>query len=197
MTAAFDDFEDPEEAAESVAGAAYGRVLLLKGALLLLAFTGCLAALAGDYVFGVLALRLVPQRAFGFLASFMAVELYLIASGQARARRERRGQDAGLPEGERHLAALDRMRAPVPPPWWRAGPRSWRLWAGLLIRGLYSGCAALVLVSAFGPLAGGLGAAAFTVAAIAARAGVTRQFKAAVDAMAFTDPRPPRDTPEA
>ena len=82
------------------------------------------------------------------------------------------------------------------PAWWQSGARSRRFWLGALVRAVYSLCAALVLVSHFGLAAGIAAAAAFTVALLAAQAGTGAASARALAAVAFIDPRPPRDTPE-
>jgi FtsH-binding integral membrane protein len=198
MTAmGMDDEFDPEELAEDTADRAYKRVVRGKTARLL-AVTGLTVAfLAGDYVFGVMALWLVPRVLSWVLAAFMAVEFYGMAEVSVRSRREQRRQDAGLSQGERNLAFLDRQHERPPTVlWWQAGTRSPRLWLGLIIRAAYSACAGLVLVTSFGAAAGTVAAVAFTAGVLVMRTGLGPAMRGAVAALAFADPRPPRDTPE-
>lgn len=191
-----DDF-DPEELAKQTADRAYLRVVIGKSAALLAVMALALAFMAGDYVFGAMALWLVPRTLSWALAAFMAIELYVMAEGFVQSRRKQRGQDAGLSEGERTLASLDELRTRPPTvPWWRAGANSSQLWLGLVMRAIYSACAGLVLVTSFGTLAGFIAGAAFTVGVLVLRASLTGLLKPVIGALTFVDPRPPRDTPE-
>lgn len=191
-----DDF-DPEELAEETATRAYMRVLIGKGAVMILTVGLWLAFIAGDYAFGVKALWLVPRPLSWLLSAFMAVEFYAMTGDQVRFRRERRRQETGRSREERTLASVERLRErPLAVPWWRAGARSPWLWLGLVIRGVYSACAGLVLVSSFSPAAASVALVAFTAGGMIVRARVVAATAGAAGAVAFTDPRPPRDTPE-
>jgi hypothetical protein len=194
-----DDGFDFEETAEDLAAGAYRHVVFRRQAALMLLAAASAGLAVADYAFGVAALRLMPAWLAEAASAFMAVEFYTWLSGYARTRRERIAASAGLLEGERALASLDRLKAatrPLPLPWWRCGPRSRRFWHGLLIRGAYSACAALVLVSYLGPLAGGISATACLTAVLAVRVKSGGAITATVNALSFADPRPPRDSPE-
>jgi len=191
-----DDF-DPEDLAEDLAARAYMRVVLGKAVAVIAVAALGLALVAGDYVFGVMALWLLPRLVSWLLAAFTAVEFYVMTEGYIRSLREKRGQDAGLSEGEQALADTDRLRdRPSATTWWHPGPRSPRFWRGLVIRSVYSACAGLVLVSHFGLVAGGVITVAFTAGLLAWQARSGTVVAGGVAAAAFADPRPPRDTPE-
>lgn len=203
MTAADDgfEFEDPEETAGSTANRVYQRFLLRKAALVLLALAGYMAFVAVDYVFGALALWHLPLFAAGLLTGFMTSELFFFVRSYVLSRRSRREEKpAVVTDGDKMTAALDSMRRaqerPVPPPWWRQGPRRVVFWQCLAVRSIYSACAGVVLVSWGGLPAGVAAAVAYTCAALllgyASRPALTSMLRAA----SFADPRPPRDTPE-
>ena len=194
-----DDFgdADPEEAAENTVDRVFLRVLIGKTAALTAFTAGMIASVIGDYVFAVMALWLVPARLSDVLAAFTAVELYAGAAGAARSRRDRPQPEPGLSKDERTLDSLAVLRSkPRPAVWWQSGPRSRRFWLGALVRAVYSSCAALVLVSYLGLAAGLVAAAAFTAVLLAVQAGTGTASARALAAVAFIDPRPPRDTPE-
>jgi hypothetical protein len=150
-----------------------------------------------DYVFAVTALWLLPARLSDALAAFAAVEFYAMAAGIARSRRDKPGPEPGSSGHEQTLDSLAGLRSkPRTPAWWQSGLGSPRLWLGALTRAVYSSCAALVLVSHFGLTAGLIGAAAFTAAFLVMQAGAGAASARALAAVAFADPRPPRDTPE-
>jgi hypothetical protein len=199
MTAMDDgfEFEDPEETAGSAANSAFQKVMLRRLAALLGVFAVAMGAVIADYVLGVTALWLLPRALVALLAGFMAAEFSLSVRGYLASSATRRKAGALLSEGERQLAALDRMRdQQVPPPWWLTGPRSRRFWAGLALRAVYSAAAGLVLAHFLGMVVGVILALTLTVLAMAARARAEGVIAAWVTTASFADPRPPRDTPE-
>jgi hypothetical protein len=199
MTAASDDPRgfDPDGTAEDEAVRAFKRILRFRTAGVLAVAATLMSLVAAEYVFGVMALPLTAWWTSDLLAVFIAAEAYFTWGGYLRARAKRRSEAGHLAEGERQLAALDRLRArEVPAPWWRQGPRSFLFWRGLVIRAVYSACAEVVLAHFFGLAAGTAGAAAFTAAFLVLRPGSDSVMARYVTAVSFIDPRPPRDSPE-
>lgn len=198
MTAADGGFEfgDPEETAGNAANSAFQKVVLRKSVTLLGVLAAVMGGAAADYAFGVMALWLLPRLPLALLAGLMAGEVSLTVRSYLAARAARRKADALLPEGERQEAALDRMRRPVPAPWWRESPPRRRFWAGLAFRVTYSFCAGLVLAHFFGAVPAVIAAVAFTALAMTARARSGSVITSWVAVASFADPRPPRDTPE-
>jgi small-conductance mechanosensitive channel len=201
MTAVPDDeFDGPEEQAEKAAGDAYLKVVIRKVAAMYGVLAAGLAISLADYAFAVAALWLLPRLLVAALASYITWEFWASGSGYLQARRagrERRRQDAALSQDERLLASLSRARSvPLPPPWWRCGLRSSRFWRGLTVRLVYSAAAGLVLAHWLGLVPGAVAAVVFTAVALVLGARVGSVIAGGMNAAAFIDPRPPRDTPE-
>jgi hypothetical protein len=190
---------DPDEQAENVANSAYKRLLYRRIAAVALAALGFNAYMLFDYAFGILALWHVPQWLIGFLASFMIATLAYMVIPAARARREGARKRAAATKGDRMMAVFDQMQQwrshPARAPW-REGIKNPRFWGWLLIRAVYTACAALVLTEWLGLTAGAVIAAGYVVVAMAIREGTNHAVTRFAGTVAFIDPRPPRDTPE-
>lgn len=199
-----DEFEDPEETVESVTASVYQNVLVRKAAVMGLVFAGFLALTAADYVFAFLALWHLPAVIACLLAGFMLGEFSVLLR---RWLHNRKGSRAGkaereaMTEGERMNASLDYVAAarnkPLPKPWWMTSPLRGRFWTGLAIRSVYSAGVGVVVTAWTGlPAAGVAAGLAWTVLALMAGYSARPAVTGVLTAMAFADPRPPRESPE-
>lgn len=191
------DDEGLEELAGKAAAQAYQDYLLRKVAVMLASLLALVAISAGDWTWGILALWRLSHLLAALLAGLILGEFSVISW---QLYRRRRPQPAGLSDGEKMTAALDSLAAardrPEVPPWWRAGPRAVRFWRGLVIRALYSSCCGLVVAAWAGVPAGIAAGVAWTVASAALGQWSRSAAAGTMNAAAFADPRPPRDSPE-
>lgn len=97
-------------------------------------------------------------------------------------------------EAERDIT--ERLQREVPPPRWRAGPRSLAFWEWIAFRLIYSGCAAIVFSGWTGIIPGIALTAAYTALVMATGLALQGSARGLFTAAAFSGLAEPRDSPE-
>lgn len=200
-----DESFDPEDAIERVTERAYMRYLIHQFALFFAFFGIGVLISATGLVFGVVAVFYVPQWMIGFLVSFVLADVFWMARQRKQAAPLTPMQERmrAVTDGDRATASLDRLqeiraRWAEPLPSLRKRLRTGEYWFGWATVVVYTGCVALVLVHMIGPIAGAVIAATYALGDVVfrRRSVFRKRVLRVLNAAAFADPRPPRDTPE-
>lgn len=133
----------PEERALE---SAYARVAAGRTLLMMAAVTAALLLGAADFALATAALWVVPRWPAVLLAAFLCEEAarLVLVHGLIEAQIRQRGR--GLTRQQRTAVAMARVRTgKAPLPWWLAGPRSRRFWAGVAGRAVFAGAEFAVL----------------------------------------------------